>query len=275
MRPVYHSRELLPALRRDLAECDASWPIAPESGGELERLCDAVLTSGRILLGSRPEAVRLTASKYATLNRLAQHALPVVPAVPGTAVLAGAPVPPMPWVIKPDDGAGCDETFVVYDHAELRRRIARAPSPSRVLVQPYVAGVDGSLSLLVEEGGCTVLARNRQQIGHKADAFYLQGCVVNGLDFDPVAATALAQAIARAIPGLWGYVGVDLLLTPAGPQVLEINPRLTTSYVGLTQSLGVNAAGLVLDLLRPANERAALPSHGRPVTIALAAEHVA
>jgi predicted ATP-grasp superfamily ATP-dependent carboligase len=35
------------------------------------------------------------------------------------------------------------------------------------------------------------------------------------------------------IPGLAGYVGIDLLLPDGGdPLIVEINPRLTTSYVG-------------------------------------------
>jgi predicted ATP-grasp superfamily ATP-dependent carboligase len=46
---------------------------------------------------------------------------------------------------------------------------------------------------------------------------------------------------------LWGYVGVDLVLADAGPIVLEINPRLTTSYCGLRDALGINPAALVLD----------------------------
>jgi predicted ATP-grasp superfamily ATP-dependent carboligase len=32
--------------------------------------------------------------------------------------------------------------------------------------------------------------------------------------------------------------------------VLEVNPRLTTSYVGLRRAIGVNPAGLVLRLLQ-------------------------
>jgi predicted ATP-grasp superfamily ATP-dependent carboligase len=60
---------------------------------------------------------------------------------------------------------------------------------------------------------------------------------------------SLADRIAAAIPGLWGYVGVDLVLTRDGPVVLEINPRLTTSYCGMGQALGINTAGLVLSLL--------------------------
>jgi predicted ATP-grasp superfamily ATP-dependent carboligase len=51
---------------------------------------------------------------------------------------------------------------------------------------------------------------------------------------------------------LWGYVGVDLVLTGDGPVVLEINPRLTTSYCALRPALGLNTAALVLDLLKGA-----------------------
>ncbi|MEZ5950145.1 MAG: ATP-grasp domain-containing protein [Planctomycetaceae bacterium] len=41
--------------------------------------------------------------------------------------------------------------------------------------------------------------------------------------------------ILAAIPGLKGYIGIDLLVDPLGqapPVVLEVNPRLTTSYLG-------------------------------------------
>lgn len=271
--PVQHSRELVPALRRALAECEAGWPIAPESGGELQRLCDAVLSSDRILLGSRPEAVELTASKLLTLFKLAQYDLPVVPTVRGTAVLNGAELPAPPWVVKPDDGAGCEATVLVRDEAQLQDRVRSVPNPDRVIVQSYIEGVDASLSLLIDEDDVRVLACNRQRLEVRDGAFRFDGCVVNGLRFDAFAADTLAHVIARAIPGLWGYVGVDFVLTDSGPRLLEINPRLTTSYAGLSQSLGVNAAGLVLELLSPDAERTPLPDAGQAVTVSLTAAH--
>ena len=44
------------------------------------------------------------------------------------------------------------------------------------------------------------------------------------------------------VPGLRGYIGVDLILDEHAPgvSVVEINPRLTTSYVGLRAALGQN-----------------------------------
>jgi tyramine---L-glutamate ligase len=54
--------------------------------------------------------------------------------------------------------------------------------------------------------------------------------------------------VARALPGLAGYVGVDLMVGESGMTVLEINPRLTTSYVGMHAAIGDNPARMVLDL---------------------------
>ena len=65
-------------------------------------------------------------------------------------------------------------------------------------------------------------------------------------------AERLAQKAIRALPGAWGFVGVDLILGNAedGSRdvVLEVNPRLTTSYVGLRQLLDQNLAEIMLCL---------------------------
>jgi len=50
------------------------------------------------------------------------------------------------------------------------------------------------------------------------------------------------------MPGLWGLCGVDFVETGAGPVVIEVNPRLTTSYAGLHRAIGINPAHLVLEL---------------------------
>jgi predicted ATP-grasp superfamily ATP-dependent carboligase len=90
---------------------------------------------------------------------------------------------------------------------------------------------------------------NRQRVELRDDVFSFAGCEVNvsveGVD---ELARLAARAVA-AIPGLWGYVGIDFLLTESGPVVLEVNPRLTTSYAGLHAAIGVNPAQLVLELL--------------------------
>jgi predicted ATP-grasp superfamily ATP-dependent carboligase len=232
--------------RRALAAADAAWPTASEAGGTLERLAQATLDTGRVLLGCRPDAVRLTASKRATAAALHERGLPVVP----TFALPGAiPAIAGPWVVKPDDGAGCEDTDVVEGSGAAIVRLAA--NPGRLVAQPWIDGEPLSLSLVCADGASRLLACNRQVIAVRDGRVGLEAVQVNAVRDGDGRLARLAERVAAAVPGLWGYVGVDLVLTADGPVVLEINPRLTTSYCGLRPALGVNTAGLVLGLLRP------------------------
>ena len=64
----------------------------------------------------------------------------------------------------------------------------------------------------------------------------------------PLAAEAVdaATRTCAALPGLRGYVGVDLVLTDTGPVVIEVNPRLTTAYLGVRAVLDENVAAMAL-----------------------------
>jgi tyramine---L-glutamate ligase len=59
-------------------------------------------------------------------------------------------------------------------------------------------------------------------------------------------AVALADRALAALPAATGYVGVDLVLgrDPNGNEdyVIEVNPRLTTAYVGLRAAAKMNLA---------------------------------
>lgn len=255
---------------RLIGEADAVWPIAPETGGALERLSRLVLAMGKTLLGSRPDAVRLAASKLETAQWLEQRGVPVVLAWPADA-------PPQaeeaegPWVLKPDDGAGCEETFLL-DRPDAALRRVPAGELHRFVLQPFAPGTPVSLSLLCRDGEAALLSCNRQNVSCEGGVFRYGGGVVGGMEQRRAAFEPLAAAVARALPGLWGYVGIDLVDGPGGPAVVEINPRLTTSYVGLHEAIGGNPAALVTGLLACAS----MPGRAgavRPVTIELAACH--
>ena len=244
---VVHGAAAFPRVwAQTLAEVDAVWPIAPEHQGTLEAISRQVLAAGRLLLNSTPAAVRTTASKLQTLRVLADWGVPVVPTFGRQDPL---PMIPGPWVLKPDDGVGCLGIRLCRDRDALSRYWEQLPDGSACVAQPFVQGTAASLSLLVKDGEATLLSVNRQRIAVMDDELLLLGCVVNGLGAADARFRRLGGDVAAALPGLWGYVGVDLVATAAGPLVLEVNPRLTTSYVGLRESLGVNPARLVLDLL--------------------------
>ena len=57
---------------------------------------------------------------------------------------------------------------------------------------------------------------------------------------------AAAVQACRVLPGLRGFVGVDLVLGDADVFVVEVNPRLTTAYLGVRAAVDENVAALAL-----------------------------
>lgn len=224
---------------------DAVWPVAPESSGILERLSMRILESERILLGSTPDAVRTASSKLLTARALAKMGVAVVDTYAPDEKLPGDV---NAWVVKPDDGIGCIDTHIFHG---VDRALAwiYVHGKEHYVLQPFVQGKSCSLSLLCRDGKAQVLSCNEQRIAVRNNQFHYLGCTVNKFAEYVDACERLAQKIARAIPGLWGYVGVDFIMTKQGAVVLEVNPRLTTSYAGLHASIGSNPAALVLGLL--------------------------
>jgi predicted ATP-grasp superfamily ATP-dependent carboligase len=249
-----------------LGAADAVWPTAPETGGVLERLAREAVAQGKILLGSDPAAVRIATSKQATVAALRGAGVPAILTVSRPDRL---PALPGRWVVKPDDGAGCDGALVVADWRAARERLAA--EPPGLVAQPWIEGASLSLSLLCVGGRASLLSCNRQHVRVVGGGLVLERITVNAVADGDGRLAALADRIAAAIPGLRGYVGVDLVWGQDGPVVLEINPRLTTSYCGLREALGVNAAAMVVELLRIARRAGGRRgAGGRRVEIVLA-----
>jgi predicted ATP-grasp superfamily ATP-dependent carboligase len=227
-----------------IAHGDAVWPIAPETDGILEEVTALALRHGRPVLNSRGDALAIARSKRATAAHLARAGVLVAP----TARLGEAsPASDHGWVVKPDDGAGAADTHFVPDRAALARWQEHHRERNLVL-QAFLPGTPLSLSLLMQDGACWLLSCNVQHVCCEAGVFAYRGGTVGGAEARRPALEPLAARIAAALPGLWGYVGVDVVDGPDGAAVIEINPRLTTSYVALAESLSLNPAGLVLAL---------------------------
>ena len=64
---------------RLMQQCDAVWPIAPESDGILQDLCAAVEATGKRLLTSPASAVRIAGNKFNTYQLLMQQGIATVP----------------------------------------------------------------------------------------------------------------------------------------------------------------------------------------------------
>ncbi|MEW5789298.1 MAG: ATP-grasp domain-containing protein [Pseudomonadota bacterium] len=230
--------------RACLEDADAVWSVAPESGGILEAIATEVLAAGKRLLGSRPGGVRVAASKTATARRLAEYGVAAIPCYTSPHFMEEE----CAVVMKPDDGAGCQDTLLFASVAKAQAW-SRQHATGGCIFQPYVAGDALSLSLLCADGQAQLLSVNRQVVEARDGRFGFHGVTVNALaDLDGRFAD-LASQVAAAIPELWGYVGIDLIAgTAAPPIVVEVNPRPTVSYAGLRAALDCNPAQRLLDL---------------------------
>jgi len=220
---------------------DAVWPIAPETDGVLYALSTRIQDSDRVLLGSRPEAVAIAASKLETSYALENAGVPVVATRP---LVEGLPPASGGWVIKPDDGAGSEEIHYVSPAETLAARVL--PGGYDWVLQPYVEGTSLSLSVLYDGQSARVLSCNEQHIENGNGRLRLVHVETQSGHWRTEDFSGLAGRVCAVIPGLRGYVGIDLQMTAQGPVVIEVNPRLTTAYAGLSEHLGMNVAELIL-----------------------------
>ena len=230
------------------------WVIAPETGGTLGQLQRAVDPAR--WLGCDGAAIALASSKRATLAHAAEHG------VQTPLAFAMSPATRR-WVVKPDDGAGAMHTRVHNTHAAARDDVdSRHERGEAAVLEAWVAGEPLSLSLLCSADRIELLSVNRQQLG--IDAFGVlsfTGVQINALPRDDARFAALrswADTLARSVAGLRGFVGVDLVWhAQRGPVLIEVNPRVTMAYVGLSAALRRNVASAVL----AAHQREALHVH--------------
>lgn len=223
-------------LDRHTGNVDAAIAIAPESEGILtERACWLEAARCRSLI-STPAAVELTSEKLLLGRHLARCGV-ATPEVYPVFRAEDLPDPddfPYPAVLKPLDGAGTTSTFLLTGPDECpAEALAFLPG----LLQSFVPGTPMSASFLASDDGqhrLVGVGRQRVRI-HEQQFHYAGGVVPAGV---PEMAGEARRALA-SVPGLRGWVGVDFVWNEASAQavVLEINPRLTTSFVGLRRLL--------------------------------------
>ncbi len=240
---VGNQADELAALERLAAVCDWTIVIAPEIGGMLSDRCRRVVQHGR-LLEPAMETIELASDKHRTAEHLAVAG---VRTPRGVAVEPGECLPrafTYPSVLKPRDGAGSHSV-----------RLLREFDPSIVVHEPsrleqYCPGLAASVSFLCGPQQQLALAPCRQRLSDDGRFSYLGGELLNAELADR--AQQIAASAVAALPGVLGYLGVDLVLgdDPTGRQdtVIEINPRLTTSYTGLRASSNINLAAAMLSI---------------------------
>ena len=243
--PIFYAKEPEKFLKIISKINDAIYVIAPETGRTLQSLVELVEKTGKTTLNCESQAIGNVSEKAFLFEKLRKAGFPT----PKTLVLdhsdSFAQVKQaikrelsFPIVFKPVDGVGCSGLSKVIKEAQMPKAVAKIKVESknkRFIAQELISGESASVSLLSNGKKALAISLNKQNVALEEpniDSSYTGGC----LPFDhPLkqAAFALTEKIVESIPGLRGYVGVDLVLTGQKAFVVDLNPRLTTSYIGL------------------------------------------
>jgi predicted ATP-grasp superfamily ATP-dependent carboligase len=254
--PVFSSPETQAIIRKLSEQADVSYVIAPETDGVLQSLVEQTGTGS---LNCSVEAISKVSDKAGFYEDMRKLGVPL----PETKMFsvtdnlndikkAVRDSLELPVIFKSVDGVSCGGLSVVRNEAQVAGavdKIKLESSGRHFLVQELIKGAAASVSVLSTGSAAVPVCLNRQDVAMEApDAVsrYNGGAV----PFDhPLRAEAfdVAEKIVKAVPGLRGYVGVDFVLTDGAAVVIEVNPRLTTSYVGLRRIVDFNAAQAVVD----------------------------
>jgi len=232
------------------ADKTADWSlvIAPESDGILFQTARQMFDRRSQLLGSSLATIQLCTDKLALSHHWREHSIPT----PATTDREPTRCEVFPVVWKPQDGAGSTATFKLnsaFDIASAKARLAAENHTGPMILQEFVPGRAASLAFLCGPRGHVPLLPTFQLLSDDGRFKYLGGELPIPPEFAE-RAVRLGQRAVDCVPGLLGYVGVDLVLGYAADgskdYAIEINPRLTTSYVGLRELADFNIAEAML-----------------------------
>tara|TARA_E500000178_G_scaffold356701_1_gene437418 strand:+ start:29840 stop:30772 length:933 start_codon:yes stop_codon:yes gene_type:complete len=228
---------------------DFAWIIAPETNGEIiDCFCNL---ADKIWVGCSLEALKISSDKRKT-NAILREANICVPNEVSLNEINKCPYTNL--VRKPIDGAGSLGAFKIekkYEFFNIKRAYNYHNQYRSTLIEEWIEGIPLSVALHVKKKGVVLLRIMKQNIVVEHSGLINYYGVEDWIS-DKYSAlycelSRLLDQLCEIIPGLRGYIGIDFILKKNGSIVIiEINPRLTCSYVGLSKKLGRNMAEEIL-----------------------------
>jgi tyramine---L-glutamate ligase len=256
--------------------------IAPESDGILQRLLKVVeseIDSNSVLLnlGSEPSAI--FCDKLETFHWLRSAGLPTPLTHAVTEEQAGRILRESPasrgqcdlhtrsWILKPRDGVGSDRIHVVSEQQRLAfgndKICPITEDPQRLpslkaapwILQRRLAGTAVSIGVIGRGSGRApeILPVVEQRIECGNGVLRYAGGNVPARAPLGIAVSELASSFGARLNRWSGYVGIDLICDSMSGDVqgvVDVNPRLCTSFVGYSNLTDRTATG---SLLSPAS----------------------
>ena len=241
------AKDGLPASWWEIANCaDQVLIIAPEFSGLLSSAIAKLRVSSKGLLNCCDEFLEVSCDKWLAAQKwqaagVAHPATRLLCDVDANWVAANS-VAGARWVIKPRDGAGCEGIQVVERDALLAAATGLGGRQLQsdiagYIAQPFHSGAAFSQAAIVDATGRAHWLPLVTQELRITNTIHYCGGEVLAVDGDT---DCLGTALNALGAGALGWVGFDLLQSSESGEwmVIEVNPRLTTSFVGLSRAFG-------------------------------------
>jgi predicted ATP-grasp superfamily ATP-dependent carboligase len=267
--PVFSPQEAHENIQKISEQADAAYIIAPETDGVLQSLVELVDQTGVASLNCSARSIKKVSDKAVFYDFLKKMGL----RVPQTMTFSidndlkeikKAVRDTFPLIFKPANGVSCSGLSVVRNEDQVAGavgKIKKETSNKQFVVQELIEGAAASVSLLSTGGEALAISLNHQDVKigtPETSSSYSGGSV----PFEnPLRAEAFeaAEKIVKSFRDLRGYVGVDFVLTEDKAVAIEVNPRLTTSYVGLRSVASFNLAQAIINAVL----KHKLPAHNQ------------
>jgi len=149
-----------------------------------------------------------------------------------------------PIVAKIIDGLGADMLYIFKDRNDLENN--KNFLTKKHIYQKFIKGQVVGVNIFSKDGIFEILSLNEQIYERKsANQIFLKEMRIGAFNDHIIDFKHIVQDILKEFTGYDGFFGMDFIISENKEIFfLEINPRLTTSYTFLRESIGFNPAEL-------------------------------
>ncbi len=271
VKKVNKNDEYIKIFKEMVNKCNYCFIIAPETSNVLYNLTNIVKNCNKIVLSTNLNGIKYGTSKILTYQFFKERKI----LSPRTYLIQ----PKRDYnnkdfliqkfrkfrssvVIKPEDGVGAESIYYFEKESRLLNFLANINTHldknRKFILQEFIEGKNLSVSLIgapnINENPI-ILSVNSQDINLKNLAPEYLGGYTPLINYKEIIKKISLILKKINILKIEGYFGIDFIEQYNGSfHFIEINPRLTTSYIGLRNIINLNCAELIfksrLNILR-------------------------
>ena len=251
---VFIEGDPMTAADRLFEQYEAAFVVAPESHGILSKISRSAASKSR-LVSCSPATIDAFSSKLnafqlvsGTASNLRVPEFVEVEADPRQIASSSEKIG-LPAVVKPADGAGSEATSIVRTTSDSRAACARLTASGwrRGIVQRFVQGRHLSSTFIANAPDILPLSINTQSIAISETLRYQGGSCPYPFPSQDEIWADLAKIVNST--GSKGLMGMDFVYDGQDSYFMEINPRMTTSCIGLSKVIEPPLGKLIMSRL--------------------------